>query len=257
VEAPECKLIALSSRAMASIAAEAFEHNKTETGGILLGHYVEGVWFVMDVVDPGLKVTRKIAEFSYDEVYVNHLFKKVARTYKYTLKIIGLWHRHPGSMDHFSGVDDQSHKYFVDDVVKNGAISILLNFDPTLRLTAYYVDKKYDYHKPVLKIGDEYIAKELLKYATISELHEQYFGNNQSEPTNQDVSNSENVKVTFYMKSIGRIKIIESKEVKKGQILPIPEKYKNGYLFESMETGEPLTITSTVKSSLCVLIVKK
>ena len=40
--------------------------------------------------------------FEYDEAFVNYLAQSVANQYKRPLDLLGLWHRHPGSMDVFS-----------------------------------------------------------------------------------------------------------------------------------------------------------
>lgn len=160
---PNCDKIVLSDRAYATIIAEAYQRINTETGGILLGHYDNGTWFVVEVIDPGMKASYSTVEFEYDGEYVTHLLKKVSRIYKYELHFLGAWHRHPGSMDTFSHTDDIAHK----NIVKwagNGAISLLVNFDPNFRISPYYVDDSINYWKiKNLYIGDKYCNPKVLQ----------------------------------------------------------------------------------------------
>ena len=74
------------------------------------------------------------AYFEYDQVYINHLINKVSRLYATQLDLIGLWHRHPGSFDSFSGTDDGTNTKYAE-LDKQGAISALVNIDPQFRLT--------------------------------------------------------------------------------------------------------------------------
>jgi hypothetical protein len=76
--------------------------------------------------------------FEYDTPYVNHLARKVARHYRRPLELIGLWHRHPGSFDSFSGTDDITNRRYAEQS-PHGALSCLVNLDPIFRVTAYHV----------------------------------------------------------------------------------------------------------------------
>lgn len=158
-----CKKIVLSDRAYAMIIAEAYQRINTETGGLLLGHYDNGIWYVVEVIDPGIKASYSTVEFEYDGEYVTHLLKKIARIYKYELHFLGAWHRHPGSMDTFSNTDDMAHKNIVK-WVGNGAISLLINFDPDFRITSYYVDENINYWKVrEVLVGNRYCDPKVLE----------------------------------------------------------------------------------------------
>lgn len=254
---------------MASIVAESCEQFRTETGGILLGHYIEGAWFVIDVVDPGLTVTRRVTEFAYDEQYVNHLFRKIARLYKYPLKIIGIWHRHPGSMDTFSSVDDNSHRHLID-FVGNGLISLLVNFDPKFRITGYYVDKNAVYHKPPLKIGDEIVIPDLKAMATPEEIHRQYRidyetgaimevsqGLPETESGKDDVDDSDSVTIKYFTKGKKLPQFICEKKVKKDSILMPLEGYMDGFEYYDMVKGELIEPSVPIVAPMCIYILKR
>ena len=47
-----CKKVVISDRAYASIVAESLSRDPLETGGILLGHYENGIWYVVESTDP-------------------------------------------------------------------------------------------------------------------------------------------------------------------------------------------------------------
>ena len=169
-----CKLVVLSDRAYRSIVAEACSHIKTETGGIFLGRKINGVWFVVESVDPGLEVTMRPDLFSYDADYVNHLISKISILYDYNLEVLGIWHRHPGSMDFFSGIDDRAHDALVHHDVGEPIISMLVNFDPKFRITMYYVDDKVNYRKIDAIYGDDQMIPEFLKLVAVDDLFERF-----------------------------------------------------------------------------------
>lgn len=148
----DCQLVIFSDKAYNAIIRETFEWDPVETGGILLGHILDnGCWLVMEVLPPGYgegregdNVHHEYAYFEYNRRFVNYLAKSVAEQYEIPLELLGLWHRHPGSMNVFSGTDDVTNKTFASQNTK-GAISGLINVDPQLRMTMYHVPHKEAY----------------------------------------------------------------------------------------------------------------
>jgi proteasome lid subunit RPN8/RPN11 len=138
--------VIFSERAHAAIVAETYAQHPNETGGILLGHCLAGVWHVIEAIDPGPGSHFSPVTFAYDTAYVNHLARKVAAHYQRPLRLIGLWHRHPGSNDRFSHDDDiTNHRYASQSA--EGAISCLVNLDPHFRITAYHVPQDLNYRR--------------------------------------------------------------------------------------------------------------
>lgn len=160
---PKCQKILISNRAMTQIYNETQDkdHMNKETGGLLLGHYINGAWCVIESSDPGYKGVFQRAYHESDEEYVNHVCDIISRTYKYPLNFLGMWHRHPGSMDSFSGTDDiTNNKYAIS--AGNGCISLLVNKDPKFRITPYYVEITQDkiiYTKTDYVYGDAHILQ--------------------------------------------------------------------------------------------------
>lgn len=148
--------VVFTERAFVSILAETAEKVQTETGGIFLGIRDEDIWYVVEAIDPGPKSVFEIAYFEYDQKYVSHLATKVARLYKKPLELLGLWHRHPGSFDKFSGTDDGTNSKYAS-LNNVGAISALVNIDPEFRLTIYHVTNPLSYRKVQYEIGDNLI----------------------------------------------------------------------------------------------------
>ena len=108
-----CQTIIFSDKAYNAIIDETFRKDPIETGGILLGHVLDnGLWVVMEVIPPGINSVHQYAYFEYDEKFVNYLAESVATKYENKLELLGLWHRHPGSMDTFSGTDDGTNRIF-------------------------------------------------------------------------------------------------------------------------------------------------
>ena len=154
--------IIFSNRAYHSIVAETVEKIKTETGGCFLGCYENEIWYVIEAIDPGPKSVFQVAYFEYDKKYVEHLINKIARLYQANLTLIGLWHRHPGSMDVFSTTDAGTNSVYAK-LSPHGAISVLVNIDPDFRLTPYHVASPCKYTKISYQVGDDLIPKHLLQ----------------------------------------------------------------------------------------------
>lgn len=154
-----------SERAIIALLSETQEHIKTETGGVFLGHRCGNIWYIVETIDPGLNCIFRPAYFEYDDVYLNHLMNKVDRLYKKPLEIIGLWHRHPGSFDQFSGTDDGTNIKYARRH-QDGAVSALVNIDPNFRITMYHITDPLSYRKVKYTVGDKYFPPEFLAYAT-------------------------------------------------------------------------------------------
>jgi hypothetical protein len=158
-----CTKIIFSKRAYNSIVVESYDKIKTETGGILLGNIIDDIWYVVEVIDPGPNSIFTVSYFEYDTAYVNHLAKAISKLYKIELAVLGLWHRHPGSMDTFSSTDDLTNAEFAK-LHPKGAISGLLNIDPNLRLTMYHVSFPLKYTATFFDIGDHLLPDSLLEF---------------------------------------------------------------------------------------------
>lgn len=154
-----CQLVVFSNKAYNAIIDETIKKDPIETGGILLGHVLDnGTWIVMEVLPPGIHSTHEYAYFEYDEAFVNYLANSVASKYEQELSLLGLWHRHPGSMDYFSGTDDGTNAKFAS-ISPCGAISGLVNVDPKFRLTMRHVSYPLQYDIVDFEVGDDIIPE--------------------------------------------------------------------------------------------------
>ena len=155
--------VVFSDRAFAAIMAETTEKIKTETGGLFLGSFEDGICYVIEAIDPGPKSIFEVAYFEYDQQYTQHLINKIANLYDKKLTLIGLWHRHPGSFDQFSSTDDGTNSKYAQ-MRKEGAISALVNIDPKFRLTMYHIDQPCRYSVIEYDVGNHLIPDEMLRY---------------------------------------------------------------------------------------------
>lgn len=160
--------VVFSNRAYLAVLTETYEKIKVETGGVFLGYYDDGTWYIIETLDPGPNSVFQVAYFEYDQKYTSHLINKIARLYKHQLSLVGLWHRHPGSFDEFSRTDDGTNSDYAK-LSPNGAISLLVNVDPEFRLTAYHVDSPLRYTKITYQVGDDLIPPHLLEIKTHGE----------------------------------------------------------------------------------------
>ena len=163
--------LVFSDRAMVALAVETLEKIKTETGGVFLGYRRGNNWYVLETIDPGPRAIFQRAYFEYDQSYINHLINKISRLYKEQLDLIGLWHRHPGSFDRFSGTDDITNSQYAE-LSEYGAVSLLVNIDPQFRVSAYHVSLPLHYEKINYEVGDHLIPDELLRLKDHSRLTE-------------------------------------------------------------------------------------
>lgn len=155
--------VVFSNRAYASVLAETTEKIKTETGGLFLGTVQGDTWYIIEAIDPGPKSIFEVAYFEYDQKYTQHLINKIANLYDTKLSLIGLWHRHPGSFDQFSSTDDGTNAKYAS-MRKEGAISALVNLDPSFRITMYQVCRPCRYKRIAYEVGDNLIPDGLLKF---------------------------------------------------------------------------------------------
>ena len=200
--------VVFSDRAFAAVMAETAEKIKTETGGLFLGSFENGVWYVIEAIDPGPKSIFEIAYFEYDQQYTQHLINKIANLYDKKLSLIGLWHRHPGSFDQFSSTDDGTNAKYAR-MRKEGAISALVNIDPKFRLTMYHVNQPCRYSIIEYDVGNYLIPDELLQYKSPEKLETIMKGivNNENKDSHPSVSLKGFLKgVLPYMK---RVKVDE------------------------------------------------
>ena len=170
--APEgCKKIVFSDRAFAQIYTETQARITTETGGLMLGHFHQGVWYVIETCDPGWNGVFQVAYHEGDERYENHVAAILSRLYKHPLVFLGMWHRHPSSLDTFSGTDDITNWRYVDRCTGPGCISGLINYDPDFRMTFYFCEQAPNssmyYTRVDVEVGDDkFVMPEMLAMAT-------------------------------------------------------------------------------------------
>lgn len=171
MESPQT--VVFTPRAFNAIVTETINKHPIETGGIFLGYVLDnGTWIVVENVAPGEKSTHQSAYFEYDTSFVTYLANILANQYKGNLQILGLWHRHPGSMDVFSSTDDQTNRdYAIDN--PHGAISALVNCDPKWRMTMYHVSQDGKYQKAEWCVDEGDIIPEdflALRYTTVEDV---------------------------------------------------------------------------------------
>lgn len=165
--------VVFTKRAFNAIVTETISKHPIETGGIFLGYLLDNdTWIVIENVSPGFKSTHRSAYFEYDTDFVTYLANVLANQYKGNLRILGLWHRHPGNMDIFSSTDEQTNRNYASDCLQ-GAISALVNCDPKMRMTMYHVAQNGQHHLAEWYVDDgDIIPQELLelRYTSIDEL---------------------------------------------------------------------------------------
>lgn len=165
-----CKIVVFSDKAYNAIICETLRWHPAETGGFLLGHKLDnGTWYVIEAIPPGYsennrqdRVYHEIGYFEPNTTFSEYLSNTIANQYACPLTLLGLWHRHPGSMDVFSGTDDETNSRLARS--HDGIISGLVNVDPNFRMTMRYVlNNGYSVTgKPHYKIVDIEVGTDLI-----------------------------------------------------------------------------------------------
>ena len=154
--------IIFSKRAYESVVSETFRNIENETGGTFLGCYENGIWYIVETIEPGPRSVFTKSYFEYDREYTEHQINKKSDLYKFYMTLVGLWHSHPDSVDEFSPIDNDTNlKYAM--LSKNGAISVIVNVDPVFRLTAYHVALPFECTKITYDVGDDLFPKYLMQ----------------------------------------------------------------------------------------------
>ena len=153
--------VVFSDSAYNAVVSEATEKTNVETGGVFLGCYENETWYVIETIEPGPKAIFHEAYFEYDQKYITKKINKTAQMYQADLTLIGLWHKHPGSLVAFSQTDDKTNSEYAK-LSADGAVSVLVNIDPDFRMTPYHIAWSLKYTKIEYKVGDELIPEHLL-----------------------------------------------------------------------------------------------
>lgn len=165
--------VVFSDIAYNALLAETYEKIQTETGGVFLGCYDNGTWYIVETIDPGPKSIFRQDYFEYDQPYTAHLINKRARLFEHKLSLIGLWHRHPSSFDIFSSTDDGTNATYAK-LSPEGAISILVNIDPVFRLSVFHVNVdstgRPKYAQLSYSVGDDKIPAVYRQFKSTDEL---------------------------------------------------------------------------------------
>lgn len=164
----KCVNVVFTAKAYRAIVAETYERPRTETGGVFLGKIIDNVWYVLETIDPGPNAIFQAAYFEYDTPYVNHLANKTARFYLNGLDLLGLWHRHPGSMDTFSSTDDMTNQRYAR-MLNGGALSGIVNLDPIFRFTLYHISVPIAYANTAYSVDDSRIPQDLLLQKSVAD----------------------------------------------------------------------------------------
>jgi len=132
----EAYKIIFSPKAYVQICTEVQDYPRLETGGILIGQRYGNTFYVFESTDSGVNGKHTPTEFHRDYEYTGRLAYKKVNIYN-SATVVGYWHRHPGSMNVFSGGDNESNIEFAQKF--NGVISGLINIYPRFVPTFYYI----------------------------------------------------------------------------------------------------------------------
>jgi integrative and conjugative element protein (TIGR02256 family) len=135
--------VALFSRAAREVIEQEVERidPESETGGILMGRRLnDGEILVIAATGPGPQADHQRHTFAPDTRYVNRKLREVSERYP-GVDFVGVWHKHPPTLDHPSGGDLEQARailrdpdYGIDELVA----PIVVLRDGEARIKVYY-----------------------------------------------------------------------------------------------------------------------
>lgn len=139
---PKIESIVIDENCVLKMQTEIKEDKQVETGGILVGEFVDGVVKVRHVSGPGPKAVKTPTKFIRDSEYCQQFLDSFTGKYDY----VGEWHFHPSSsgtpsrtdIESLSGIASQKEYLIIQP------ISIIVTNDEQLWGTIHYPDKQYD-----------------------------------------------------------------------------------------------------------------
>ena len=139
--------VIVSFRAFSCIISNAETAINCETGGILLGFYSNGTFYVLEATAPGPNAVLEPACLTTDSTYINYEIHQISNIYADNIEIIGVWHKHNNCLNPpFSVADMETHKTLSASCGKN-ILSLLLQDlgkANSFRLSAYEYLKDSD-----------------------------------------------------------------------------------------------------------------
>ena len=117
--------------------------DELETGGVFLGYYVEGKYYITHCIDSGKFAKRSENSFTYDVEYIVKQANEIIKKSKRFIRLLGLWHSHWSAPAIFSKPDKIMNQKYVN-VLSANIISAIVTYEDSFVINMFEVDKKND-----------------------------------------------------------------------------------------------------------------
>lgn len=121
--------------------------NQYEVGGVLLGHQVQGCFFVVAVTLPSSRDQKSIVSFVLDGKEHSRQVLESMQCFQRKPMVLGIWHSHICDVARFSQQDRQSNKQLTESL--GGALAMIVTMPLSMQdviMNTYFVaesDKEY------------------------------------------------------------------------------------------------------------------
>lgn len=121
--------------------------NKYEVGGVLLGHRIINLYFVVAVTVPTRCDTRSMVSFVLDGKEHTEHVQRIIQNFRIKPSVLGVWHSHICDIAAFSEQDRQSNRRLA--AVLGGTLSMIVSMpepDKRLNLVSCHITAKGKEH---------------------------------------------------------------------------------------------------------------
>lgn len=115
------------------------KHNKSETGGVLLGHKVDGVFCIVSATAQVNDGFNNHHLFILDGDAESLAAEKIMSEYAIAPKLLGVWHSHTNGNISFSTQDRLSNKVLADSIGEAVSVVVTCSKNNGILMTPYYI----------------------------------------------------------------------------------------------------------------------
>lgn len=136
------------------------KHNQSETGGVLLGHKIDGIFCIVSATTQVSGRLNNHHLFVLDGEAESLAAEKIMSEYEFMPNVLGVWHSHTNDNTLFSTQDRLSNKVLVESIGE--AVSIIVTYSEKgcFSITPYHIRR--DGEEETIEMGCYAIPNEFL-----------------------------------------------------------------------------------------------
>ena len=138
------------------------KNNRSETGGVLLGHKIDGAFYIVSATTQVSDGLNNHHSFILDGEAESLAAEKIMSEYEFTPNLLGVWHSHTNGNALFSTQDRLSNKVLAESIGE--AVSVIVTYSKKngFLMTPYFIgskDEEETIETGCCAIPNEFLAK--------------------------------------------------------------------------------------------------